>query len=210
MDQPFRITTKLEFDGEIVNITGEIPSKDWATLLRFRDEANSLLEDLKKCENLNVNFTLQWNHTAGLSLEADKTIKSQDLAIVLHRLRPFILNDEPFAFNRTVNLLQRYVQHELMVKHFRFLKNWFGGKVFQSQVQITSGEWLVNCEKMLMTWLNACEYHRDDDKRRLIEEVDASLPAGFSRLVFTGMINDKVKAVAAFAGVISSFELVAE
>ena len=210
MDQPFKINAKLKFDDEIVSITGEIPSKDWATLLRFRDEANDLLVELKECENLNINFTLQGDRTTDLSLEADKTIKSQDLALVLLRLRPFILNNEPFEFNRTVNLFQRYVRHELIVKHFRFLKDWFGGRVFQGQVQITSGELLVNCEKMLWAWLNAYEFHRRDDQRRLIEEIDAGLPAGLSRLIFASMIIDKVKAVAAFAGVISSFERVSE
>lgn len=210
MDQPLKIAARVEFDGEIVSITGEIPSEDWTRLLRFRDEAEYFLTELKKCENLNVDFTLRWDRTTGLSLKAPKTIKSQDIALVLLRLRPFILNNEPFEFNRTVNLLQRYVRHELIVKHLGYLKDRFGGKEFQSQIQITSGELLVNCEKMLWAWLNAYEYHRRDDERRLVEEIDAGLPAGLSRLIFASMIMDKVKAVAEFAGVISSFDCAAE
>ena len=178
--------------------------------LRFRDEANGFLAELKECENLNVNFTLGGDRTTGLSLKATETIKSQDLALVLLGLRPFILNNEPFEFNRTVNLLQRYVRHELIVKYFQGLKDLFGGKVSQSQMQITYGELLVNCEKTLWAWLNAYKFHRRDEERRLIEDIDRVLPAGLLHLIFAGMINDKVKAVAGFAHVISSFERVPE
>ncbi len=59
MDQPYHITMKLKSTGETIKITGHIPSEAWATLLRFRDEANEFLADLRECENLNNSFTLQ-------------------------------------------------------------------------------------------------------------------------------------------------------
>ena len=209
IDQPLKIIARINFDNETVSITGEIPSEDWAKLLRFRDEAKHFLEELKKCENLNVNFVLEWNHAVGLSSKTTN-IKSQDLALILLRLRPFMLNNEPYEFNRIINLFQRYVRHKRIVEYLGFLKDEFSGKVFQSQIQITSGEFLVNCEKMLWTWLNAYEFHRRDEERRLIQEIDASLPADLSRAIFASMIIDKVKAVSKFTGLISSFNPVTE
>ena len=190
MGQPYNITMKLKSTGETIRITGQIPSEAWTTLLRFRDEANEFLADLKECENLKVSGTLNWNTTDGLSSEVHDTIKSRDLAMILHHLRPFLLQNEPLEFNRTVNLLQRYIRHEWMGAGFRFLKDLFSGKEFQRQTRITSGDLRVNCERTLMTWINAYEYHRDDDKRRLIEELDARFPAEFSRSLFVSMVID--------------------
>ena len=206
MGQPYNITMKLKSTGETIRITGQIPGEVWATLLRFRDEANEFLADLKECENLNVRFSLKGNPTGGLSAEVRDTVKSRDLAMILHHLRPFLLQNEPLEFNRTVNLLQRYVRHEWMGTCFRSLKDLFSGKEFQRQVRLTSGELLVNCERTLMTWLNAYEYHRDDDKRRLIEDLNARFPEEFSHSLFVVMVIEKVKAVLRFSDMISSFE----
>ncbi len=206
MGQPYDITMKLESTGEVIRITGKIPSEAWATLLRFRDEANEFLADLKECENLNVSFSLKGNPTDGLSAEVRDTVKSRDLAMILHHLRPFLLQNEPLEFNRTVNLLQRYIRHEWMGACFQSLKDLFSGKEFQRQTRITSGELLVNCERTLMTWLNAYEYHRDNDKRRLIKDLDARFPEEFSRSLFVVMVIEKVKAVLRFGDMISSLE----
>ena len=65
---------------------------------------------------------------------------------------------------------------------------------------------IVNCEKTLMDWINAYEYHRDDEKQRLIEDLDKTLPAEFSRSMFKSMLLDKVKAVIYFRNMISALE----
>ena len=96
MSQPYKITMKHA--GETIRIKGEIPGEAWTALLRFRDESNKLLEDLRECDNLNVSVSLQWDREHGLRSVAKKSVSSRDLAVILHNLRPFILNDEPTAF----------------------------------------------------------------------------------------------------------------
>ena len=65
---------------------------------------------------------------------------------------------------------------------------------------------IVNSDKTLMTWLNAFEYHRDNDKRKLIEEIDKIIPEDFSRALFASMIIDKVRAVLELGDVITFLE----
>ena len=211
MDQPYNITVKIKSTGETVKLEGKIPSEDWATLLRFRDEAKKLLTDIRECENPNVNFSLPWNREDGvLKPTVKKTVKSSDLAIILHRLRPFILQKEPFEFNKTVNLLHRHINHGFTKELFKFFKDLFSGRELQKQMLVTSlttsGELLVNCDRMLMNWINAFEYHRDDDKRKLIQEIDKTLPEQIMRSLFVSMVIEKVKAVAEVRGIVSAIK----
>ena len=140
MNQPYKITMKHESGGETIRIKGEIPGEAWTTLLRFRDESNKLREDLRECDNLNVSFSLQWDREHGLRAVVKNSINSRDLAVILHNLRPFILNDEPTAFNRTVNLLQRFISHEWMRRYFQSLKDLFSSKDFQNHTIISVGQ----------------------------------------------------------------------
>lgn len=145
-----------------------------------------------------------------------KSIDSRDFAAILHCLRPFILNDEPFAFGRMVNLLRRYMRYDGVLEYTDFLKNIFSGEDPQSCVKVVcdilgeSGDLeeshVVNSEKMLCIWLNAYEYHRDDDKQKLIEKIDEVLPEGLSRILFQAMIKDKIEAIFRFKGVISGIK----
>ena len=213
MSQPYKITMTHKSSEETIRIKGEIPGEAWTRLLRFRDESNKLLEDLRECDNLNVSVSLQWDREHGLRSVVKKSVSSRDLAVILHNLRPFILNDEPTAFNRTVNLLQRCISHEWMRGYFQSLKNLFSSKDFQNQMTINFGQasnnyrdLIVNSDKTLMTWLNAFEYHRDNDKRNLIEEIDKIIPEDFSRALFASMIIDKVRAVLELGDVITFLE----
>ena len=65
---------------------------------------------------------------------------------------------------------------------------------------------MVNSEEVLMAWLNAYEYHRDDGKRKLIEEIEAVFPKESLRMIFMLMILEKIKIIFEFKGVISRID----
>ena len=217
MDKSCDIAIKYKSTGETISYTGQIPGESWKALLKFHDEVDKLSTVLEKCENIGITFDLQWSRDGNaLKLVVRKSIDSRDLESILHRLRPFILNDEPFEFNRMVNLLQRYMRYDGVLEYTDFLKNIFSGKDPQSCAKVVyerlgeSGELeeshVVNSEKILWTWLNAYEYHRDDDKQKLIEKIDEVLPEGLSRILFQAMIKDKIEAIFRFKGVISGIK----
>ncbi|MCY3668502.1 MAG: hypothetical protein OXH81_22775 [Gemmatimonadetes bacterium] len=211
MDQPYKVVMAIKSTGEVVETSGHIPSEDWAQLLRFRDEVDELITYLRRCDNLNVNYSLNWDSEGNLSAEVHDTVDDRDIVVILHRLRPFQLNDEPSCFYRMANVLKRHMGHDVLKPCFQYFRDLFSGKDFQSQMSLTlmsddQKDLIVNCEKTLMDWINAYEYHRDDEKRRLIEDLDTTLPEEFSRSMFKSMLLDKVKAVIYFRNMISALE----
>ncbi len=218
MDKSYNIAIKRKSTEKTTHLSGQIPSKSWETLLRFRDEVKKLLSVLRECENLNVSFNLQWSRDDNVLRSNPKaTVKDRDLAAILHSLRPFILQKETIEFNRTINTIQRHIRHEVIKSYFQSLKDLFSGKEFQGYVQVSQeqrvGELgnleelqVVNSEKILMTWLNAYEYHRDDDKQKLIDQIDSVLPKDFTRMLFVSMVLDKVKVILQLGDIIHVIE----
>jgi hypothetical protein len=55
---------------------------------------------------------------------------------------------------------------------------------------------IINSTETLDLWLNAYEYHRDDDKRVAFEALhDDALPIGFSRALLIDIMLDRARAV---------------
>ena len=76
MDQPYKIIVRVESTNEPVELSGHIPCEDWSKLLRFRDEADRLIEHLIECGDLNVNFSVNWNSVEGIfKVETENTYK---------------------------------------------------------------------------------------------------------------------------------------
>ena len=212
MGQPYKIIMRVESTNEPVELSGHIPCEDWSKLLRFRDEADRLIEYLIECGDLNVNFSVNWNSVEGIfKVETENTYKDIYMSVILHRLRPFQLNDEPSCFYRMVNTLNRYMKHDILNMRFKFFKDLFSGKNFQSQMIVTlmsddQKDIIVNSEKTIMTWIYAYEYHRDDEKQRFIKDLDKVMPVPLSRSIFKSMLIDKIKAVTSLRDMIYGIE----
>ncbi len=216
-------------DGRVAHFTGEIPNDLWAILLKFLEQVSKLEARLRECENLNLNGTLYWSRDDNtLRHETHSTIKPNDFDSILLRLRPFQLqNNKPdISFNATVNRLQKHIREGIKGKHekdihyvwlkefFKNLKDQYNGQAWQRQLVIESVKFTssgkikpnenktINSEKMLDNWLNADEYHHDEKKQYLIEEIEKGLPPGFLDSIFVNMTLEKIKAIFRFAGLI--------
>lgn len=203
MAQPFRIKFQAP-DGTESWASGQIPDSDWQTLIAFKREAEAMTETLKHCESLNVSFTVKFNRME-ISSEC-KVPNDRDLALILHRIRPFVLNDELLNFGRTINLLKRSVRHPLMERSLRTIQELFSGKDFQRQSLISSGDLIVNSEQALQHWLNSEQYHRNPQRGAILQDPDSRFPPEVARAIFIAMMLDKVKAIAGLKNVITAFE----
>lgn len=116
-------------------------------------------------------------------------------AALLHHLRPFVLDDEPFAFHKTRGIIARSSENAFLQGRLKELKRMFGGLFLAEQMRITSGGVLVNSESTLRRWLNAFEYHRDGDKAEQLENSLGSLPEGMTRPLFFMLLFQKSDAV---------------
>src|SRR5258708_6374383 len=91
--------------------------------------------------------------TVNAPLPADK-----DLIELLHRLRPFILNDEPASFNRVAGVLGRKLTQQPIRDVLGAERRYYDGRAWQKQGTIRTGETTVNSDEIVMKWLNAYEY----------------------------------------------------
>ena len=73
----------------------------------------------------------------------------------------------------------------------------------QRQIVVRSiakdAEIIINSEKALFVWLNAYEYHRDQNKKREIDRYHQLLPLDHSKAFFLMLLSDKIRAIAAIA-----------
>jgi hypothetical protein len=137
---------------------------------------------------------LDWRQGEGLSVTTELPPDEQVFAL-LHRLRPFVLDEEDTNFHKVSNTIARQADHALIRAFLRVQKDLFASKPSQHVVRIFSNEVLLNCEATLKQWLNAYEYHRDADKRQALEYLHRLFPLDASRAIFVTMLYDKADAV---------------
>ena len=126
-----------------------------------------------------------------------------DIAALLHRLRPFILADERTSYSRVSSLLGKRFEYA----HFRQLlkeqRQLFDSRNNQELVRVTSNGTIINSEQTLFDWLNAYEYHRDQEKRAKIESLHRIIPLEHSMPILLSLIGDKVQAIFQLAALIA-------
>jgi len=122
---------------------------------------------------------------------------SDDLSAVLHKLRPLILKKEPFYFHRICNIIARSTSQTVIGRFLAEQKNLFDGKRSQSTFKIKVNDLVLNSDEAVTQWLNAFQYHRDADHRRMFKDLYSSIPSSFCESLFVQAIIDKVNAVMA-------------
>ena len=93
------------------------------------------------------------------------------LAILLHRLRPFLLADEPASFTRVSSRLGRLITEPYIRQLLRHNRRVYEGRVAQEMLRVESDDMVLNSERALFDWLNSHEYHHDAIKRESVAPI---------------------------------------
>jgi hypothetical protein len=151
-----------------------------------------------------IDARLQISGRIGEPIQITATEPSPDhRAILLHRLRPFLLEREPFSFHRVRGALNRASASDFLRMRLREIKQLYSGEHLRSQVRIEINDLVVNSEVMLDRWLNAFEYHRDEAEAIELIRQHEPIPLDASRPIFIGLLVDKCKAILNLAHIIS-------
>ncbi len=137
-----------------------------------------------------------------------------EIRLLLYLLRPFQLQKEKTSFNRVCNILSMKLKADAITTLIDKLKDLYIGKKCQSELIIRrqlpapddSDFIILNSEKVLNTFLNAYEYHRDEDKRKKIDFILKPFPDDFSKAVFAMLVTDKQRAVIYLAFLIKEIQ----
>lgn len=187
----------------------DIPSDDWDKLMAYADAVDKLSNSQILQSHLHVQLKIKWNKSG---VAFDGTLPSNDVvATLLHRVRPFVLQEEPTSFCRVRSILAKHMAHPDLRRVLDVQRDLFSGKDFQDQIRIVTNAPgltdVLNSESTFQKWLNAFEYHHDPQKRAEVEELCGILTFDAARAIFVSMLFDKLKAVLNLATIIRRCEL---
>lgn len=205
MAQSFKIKFTDKQTGKDIIFEGEFPDEEWERLLDFSSLVDKLIKSKILGEGISVNLRINYSISSGIRYE-NKLPDDDDVATLLHRMRPFILQKERTSFYSICSILSRRLSHS----HFRAVierqRAEFSGKHFQGLVDISANGVTLNSDEILNKWLNGYEYHHDLEKQGEIEALHQLFPLESSRAIFINMIMDKAKAVSEIDRIIQGFK----
>lgn len=188
--------------GAITRLKITWPEVDWRHLYQYLEAVDAVAKTPIMKNGFRVHMEVAMGKGTGHGI----TTRLPDMdavRLLLHKLRPLILKDEPTSFVKMRKLVSERVGDESIRTLLKFYLELYDGRVSRSVVKIMVDGILLNSEEFLQTWLNAHEYHRDEDKQKEIAELDAAYPEEGSRAIWLSMLVDKCKAIRNLAGIIA-------
>jgi hypothetical protein len=172
----------------------EFAEDEWPLLSRFLEFAIELSQTRVRTIGGMLQFKLTGRAEGPGEVEGTLP-HPDDMAAFLHRMRPFVLQSEPTYVPRVCNIIARRIDEPRIRHRLDYQKKLFQGERMRSMVQISSNDVLLNSEETLQKWLNAFEYHRDEDKRQELDTLHWLWPTDISRALFLALLLDKADAV---------------
>lgn len=196
---------KLSFHAEgiePISVEGELSDSEHSALNQYLHQ----FDDLSQCRPLQEGFPcnthVKWDKESGFKVEAE--LPNRDtLSILLHRMRPFILQDEPASFIKITGVLGKKLDNPFLRRLLREQRELYDGSKSQQLMRLSSGDIVINSEKVLSDWLNSHEYHRDPDKRKSIDDLFARTPGDLMKAMLVSLVVDKIQAVRNIASVVA-------
>jgi hypothetical protein len=176
-------------------------AEDIALLRSYLGEAQRLQGSILA----NGGFPVSMQISATIGEPSDiggKQPTDDQLAIFLHRLRPFQLQRERHHFGKVKNVVARgTAASDFMKSYLSRTADMFFGHAMPLRMSIREGETL-DYEALVTAWLNAEEYHRDDTKMRAVLKGQERIPDRFARPIIMLILKHKVDAVLALGNII--------
>lgn len=201
MPHDVQLSLKLADRDAKVELVASLPESDWEILESYLGYVAQLGEAEYIKSGMPLSLRVTWNQTEGLTASGDFPAWDS-VVVVLHRLRPLILTSEHASFDRTCGVLGRHFRDPGFKAILSEIRQLYDGRVLQRQIQLTSADLILNSEKVLMDWLNSYEYHRDQDKKALVDRLFRMMPVDISRAVMLLLVVGKVEAIRSLGGLV--------
>ncbi|MFZ1220083.1 MAG: hypothetical protein WAO00_12380 [Chthoniobacterales bacterium] len=181
-----------------VSVTAEFSDDDFRCLEAYRTYVDDLLSVKLVQDGIPCSVNLDYEQGVGTTVTSQLPPDDEIMAM-LHRLRPLILTNEHASFNRVCGILGARISEPMVRQAIKALRQVYDGRRMQEQIVIQAtadnSEMIINSEAALFTWLNAYEYHRDQNKKEEIDRFHQLLPLIHSKAFFLMLISDKVRAL---------------
>ena len=151
-----------------------------------------------------VSLEINFDHGA---LTYDTQLPNAEaVAAVLHWARPLLLQKEPASFVCICGLVGKRLRDPYITSFLKSVRRGYSSEHSQS-ILVLKGEGpdpqepakplsrVLNSFPTLLYWLNAHEYHRDQDKQARLEAVTRLLPPDAAKAVFLDTLAEALQAV---------------
>lgn len=180
---------------------------EWVKLLTYARYVDEMRQALPA--KIATHLRIHWSVTDGLSYEGEIP-PDEVVSLCLHKIRPFVLQDEPTNYLKMRNILAKHFNDPRLRATLDDQRDIFTGKDFQERLKIDAGcdefEATLNSPESFDLWLNAFEYHRDTDKQAKLEQLSGVLSFAVVRAIFIDMLISKIKAILNLAILIRNAE----
>lgn len=201
MGKPFHLTLYIEGQADVI-ASGVFTEEEYGILELYFTQSVELTESKPLKLGMPCSISVNYDADDGLKV-ASKLPNKDDLSILLHRLRPFILQKEPASFFRVNSILSKHISDTHFRQFVRNQRELYDGSQAQRMFRVVSNRVLVNSDRILHDWLNSHEYHRDPDKRASIDDLFKRMPSELLQGLLVSMLVDKTRAVCNVASMVA-------
>jgi hypothetical protein len=190
-------------EKDAVRLVGQFADDVSQRLNLFLSQCDDLAQSKPFQNGFPIHISIKGRTGEPMQFKADLPSRD-DLSILLHRLRPLILDREPASFVRVHSLLGKEIADDdfrALLKQQRLL---YDGRDFQQQIRIAADDQILNSESVLQDWLNSYEYHRDEDRKKAIDRLLALVPSDLLHGLMFSLIADKVNAIGGIRQIIAT------
>ncbi len=139
-------------------------------------------------------YQFSWDREAGASHST--TLPSDDtIAAFLHRMRPFLLENEETFFNRVIRRLGKRFPQPAARRYFRRLRDVFEARGMGTVTTTTPDGRTLSHRSILRMWLNAFEYHRDAGLQEELSFLRKQIPDEAVRAIMVQFLSQKAIAI---------------
>lgn len=200
MPRKVQITT-IRPDGTQIDMPAMLEDAEVAQLELYLESLGDLLKLKIVREGVPSSFEMRLAPAQMTHLQS-VVPPDEEIASLLHRMRPFLLKNEPANFTKVRNVLKRRFRypgfHALLDEYLEI----FMGERFQQLMRIESNDTVINCEETLFDWLNSYEYHRNQQKRAKIDALHRLIPLEHSIPIFLNLLWAKCLSIAMLGALI--------
>jgi hypothetical protein len=182
-----------------VRVSGELVDSEYSMLQLYFEKYAKLVSSPALAELTRSDAVVRWN---GISALASVDLPEDDtMAVLLHRLRPFILSREPASFDKVLAMLRRRISRPEVREWLKEERAAFDGG--NLTLGLKRGADSVRLDRALSDWLNSHEYHSDDDKTATVTDLRSAFPRSLVDGLFVSLLVAKIQAIRSVAALSS-------
>lgn len=141
-----------------------LSAPDRAFLERYLGEVKRLTDVSNQIPKTSLNLNFSFGHGKDGARTEWVGLSDELYAALVLRIRPFILANEPYFFFKVGKLLVNYMPQDDLRLMLGEMSNHFKGLNVLKTLDVRGAEPRAHSDAILFDYLNAKDYHRDQDK----------------------------------------------